>query len=134
MSRTLDYGLAIQSSPTIEQASAEGTFAAIPNVAQPFDPPLWIPTAHATRLDLYGRTSAGAANTVALVLRVTTRGGRLTKDFPFPLPTAGEAHGFVFGPTLSVVTPNFAIGDVAELLILNNSGVVVDCRAAIKAV
>lgn len=132
MTRTLDYGNAIQSSPTIEQASAEQTFAPGGNVAQPFNPPLWIPTAHAQRLDIHGQTSGGVG-LVALALVIQSRAGRLSRTVPLPFTMAGEAQGFVWGPTISTTTPNFAIGDVAELRVINNTGGAVAIRAAIFA-
>lgn len=132
MTRTLDYGNAIQSSPTIEQASAEQTFAPGGAVAQAFNPPLWIPTAHAHRIDLHGQTSGGVG-AVALVLVIQARSGRLSRSLPLPFTLAGESQGFVFGPTISTTTPNFAIGDVAEVQVINNSPAPVAIRAAIFA-
>jgi len=129
MSRTIDFGNAVQASPTIEQAYAEQQFPNDGTTLQPFSPPLRIPTAHAKRIDVIGVSSAGPGT--GLVLRVTVGGRRVALDTVLIAFVSDNVPlGYVYGALL----PAQSIGDEAELLVVRNAAGASNVRAGLRAV
>lgn len=129
MSRTTNFGDAVQALPAIEQAYSEQQFANLGTTLQSFSPPLRIPTAHAKRIDVVGVASAGPGT--GLVLRVTVGGRRVLLDTVLIAFAADNvALGYVYGALL----PAQAIGDEAELLVVRNAAGASNVRAQLRAV
>jgi len=129
MSRTVDFGNAVQASPLIEQGYAEQQFPNAGATLQQFSPPLRIPTAHAKRIDITGVASSGPGTGVAL--RVTSGGRRVSVDtviIAFAADNVGQ--GYTYGALL----PTQPIGDEVEVLIVRNAAGATNVRIGVRAV